>query len=323
MDEATAARALEAALFAWRGDADESSARRRLAGLRRALGDARGALSVLQETEAWFPDQAASLRPEITAAFRAVLEQELPLAAVARFESHPDALPEDARSDAALMLADRLAALDLPERAAALLRQAMDRASGAARAGLGARLAALRLAEGDAAGASAALESSQASSLPAALARDRALLAARADARQGHLATALQMLDSLGAEGLALRAELLADAQDWSGAAAASGLHLRASLPDPPAPLEEGHRRLLLRQAAMLALAGDDSGLAQLRAAQSGRMQNGALAEAFALLTADPLRGLADLPRLQRELQLFRNVPARLEALRSGGPVAR
>ena len=49
----------------------------------------------------------------------------------------------------------------------------------------------------------------------------------------------------------------------------------------------------------------------------------GALAEAFTLLTADPLRGMGDLPRLQRELQLFRSFPTRLEALRAGGLVTR
>jgi hypothetical protein len=52
-------------------------------------------------------------------------------------------------------------------------------------------------------------------------------------------------------------------------------------------------------------------------------MGEGPLAEAFRLLTADPLRGLADLPRLQRELQLFRTLPTRLEALRAGAPLTR
>ena len=80
---------------------------------------------------------------------------------------------------------------------------------------------------------------------------------------------------------------------------------------------------MLLRQAALLALAGDEAALGTLRASQATRMGEGPLADAFALLTADPLRGLADLPRLQRELQLFRNLPARLEALRAGAPLTR
>jgi hypothetical protein len=52
-------------------------------------------------------------------------------------------------------------------------------------------------------------------------------------------------------------------------------------------------------------------------------MRNGPLAELFAVLTTDPLRGLADLPRLQRDLGLIRALPSRLEALRTGGVVTR
>ena len=87
--------------------------------------------------------------------------------------------------------------------------------------------------------------------------------------------------------------------------------------------LGDPQRRLLLRQATLLALAGDDQALGALRELQASRMGEGPLAKAFALLTADPLRGLSDLPRLQRELQPFRNLPARLEALRAGAPVTR
>ena len=107
------------------------------------------------------------------------------------------------------------------------------------------------------------------------------------------------------------------------GAAAALGAHIAAVLPVAPAPLDVERQRLLVRQAAMLALAGDDAGLAALRAAHADRLRDGALHGAFTLLTGDPLRGLGDLPRLQRELQLFRGLPSRLEALRAGGPVTR
>jgi hypothetical protein len=131
------------------------------------------------------------------------------------------------------------------------------------------------------------------------------------------------VLQALGLAGAEPLSELLVEAQDWSGAAVALRPHLRAALPAAPAPLAEQHRRLVLRQAAILALAGEDAALAALRAEHAARMQGGALAEAFTLLTADPLRGMGDLPRLQRELQLFRNFPMRLEALRAGGPVTR
>ncbi|MBK1662653.1 hypothetical protein, partial [Paracraurococcus ruber] len=76
MDARQAARALEVALFAWRGDATETEARLRVAALRRQAGDARGALALLRETAAMAPDQAAALQPGIQDSFLAALEQE-------------------------------------------------------------------------------------------------------------------------------------------------------------------------------------------------------------------------------------------------------
>ncbi|MBY0336559.1 MAG: hypothetical protein K2X11_08090, partial [Acetobacteraceae bacterium] len=76
-----------------------------------------------------------------------------------------------------------------------------------------------------------------------------------------------------------------------------------------------------LRQAAFLALAGDEPGLAALRQRFRGRLAPGALASAFDALTADPARGLAELPRMMRELNLFRAVPGFREPLRTAqGP---
>ena len=90
-----------------------------------------------------------------------------------------------------------------------------------------------------------------------------------------------------------------------------------------PATLEEAQRRALLRQATLLALAGDTAPLAALGAEFAPRLAGGPLEEPFVALTADPPRRLADLPRLQRELQLFRSFPARLEPLRAAGLATR
>ena len=324
IDPAQAAKTLETALFAWRGDARELELRLRLAALRRTAGDARGALALLRETDAMMPDQAALVQPALRDSFVAALAESPPLAAVAMFDAYPDMLAGDPRAEEAVpLLAERLMALDLGDRAAKLLRQAMLRAEGVSRATLGQRLAAARLAEGDSSGALAALSDSAATGLPEGLTQDRAVLAAQADARQGRQAEAVAALRALGPAGQAALSEVLADAADWSGAAAALEAHLAATLSSAPAVLGDTERRRLLRQAALLALAGEDTALARLREAQADRMGEGPLAEAFQLLTADPLRGLADLPRLQRELQLFRTLPSRLEALRAGASVTR
>lgn len=324
MSPLQAAQALDATLFAWRGDEAELAARLRVAELWRLAGDASASLAVLRDSESVFSDQAASLRPPMQTAFVAALDSQPPFAAVALFDAYPDLLPNDARGEAAVVtLANRLVALDLTDRAAALLRQAMDRAAGEGRAVLGLRLAALRLLENDAPGALTALAASVAPDLPERLLTERAIVSARAEARRGHLPVAVAALHAQGLRGLEPLAELFADAKDWAGAAAALGSHIAAALPPAPAALDQDAHRLLVRQAAMLALASDDQALAVLRTAYAVRLQEGALQGAFTLLTGDPLRGLGELPRLQQELQLFRGLPSRLEALRAGGPVTR
>ncbi|MFC7538805.1 hypothetical protein ACFQU2_04135 [Siccirubricoccus deserti] len=324
LEPAAAARALETALYAWRGDEEELAARLRLAELRRLAGDPRGAMALLRETEPLFPEGAAALRAGFPGAFVAALEGESPLAAVAMFDAYPELLPPgEASEQAVLLLAGRLMALELTDRAAVLLRQATERATGAQRASLGMRLASLRLGEGDAAGALAALEQSAVAEVPAPLRRSRTILQAQAEARSGRFSDARDLLRPLGAEAQEPLAELLVEAQDWPGAAAALGAHLRDSIPPLPAPLDEPQQRLLLRQAAILALAGDEAGAAAVRAEYAPRLPDGPISEAFGALTADPMRGLTDLPRLQQELQVFRSLPRRLEAFRAGTSLTR
>ena len=324
IDAAQAARALEATLFAWRGDAEETAARIRLAELKRRAGDARGALALLRETEGVVPDEAPALRPVVTAAFLAALEQEAPLDAVALYDAYPDLLPSDPRGEAALStLAERLVELDLADRAATLLGGAAGRSTGPARAALGLRQGALLMIGGDAAAALKALEDTRGEALPDDLKRERSLLAARAQARLGRLDEATAGLRALGPAGAETLSTLLAAQNDWAGAAGALEDALPAMLPAAPAPLDEAQQRLLVRQAALLALAGQEAKLAALRTSHASRLPAGPLATAFLLLTAEHLRGLADLPRLQRELLLFQSTPPWLEALRAGGPVTR
>ena len=317
LDAAGAAQALESTLFAWRGDAMELNARERIAALRRETGDPRGALTLLRETEAAFPEQAVQLRGLIQAAFLHALEADSPLGAVALHDAHPELLPQGEAGEAMLaLLAERLTALDLSDRAASLLRRAMERApAGEGRAALGARLAAQRLAERDAEGALSALAASSARHLPPPLLESRSLLAARAEARRGNNTLAMEALQALGPAGDEALSEILAEARDFTGAAAALGRHL-ASLPAGDT-LDEAMQRQVLRQAALLAMGGNQPGLAQHRGRYAARMEQGTASAAFDALTTDPVRGLADLPRLARELNLFRSFPQRLEPLRT------
>lgn len=325
IDKPAAAEALEQALYAWRGGVEEIALRRRIAELRQEAGQGEQAFALIDETGKLFPDQAVALHPALQDAFASALETAPPLAAATLFDTRPDLLPAGARGQAAvLVLADRLAGLDLPQRAAALLQGAMGTTTdGTARAAIGARLAAMRAAEGDSAGAIAALDASESIDPEASLAMRRTVLRARAMARSGARPEAEALLATLGPGGAAPLADLRGEARDWAGAAAAMADHLAAMLPVASEPLGQGDRAALARQAAYLALAGDDAGLAALRAAQGPRMAGGPLAEAFGVLTSDPVRGLSDLPRLQQELGMMRLLPSRLDALRAGVQVAR
>lgn len=318
LEPRAAAQALEQSLFAWRDEPAEFDTRLRIAGLRVQGGDARGALALLRETAALFPDRESDLAPAMRRAFTEALSQETPLAAVALHDSQPELMPTGPAGVAALSaLAERLAALDLPERATGLLRDALGRTPpGEARAALGARLAALQLAERDPAAAAATLAASASPALPEPLRAERAMLAARAAGqREGFVA--------LGPAGDEALAEFLAERRDFAGAAAALGRHLDHALRNQAAPLPAALQRTLIRHAALLAMAGDDRGLERARAAR-GPLLAGTPAEIpFQLLTTDPVRGLADLPRLSRELELFRTLPARLDTLRTASATAR
>lgn len=313
---------LDASLYAWRGDADEVSARIRLAELQREAGNGRAAFELLQETQRYFPERENDLRPHLRAAFAAALQSAPALNAAAFFDAHPEFLPEDeAGIRSVLVLADRLATLDLTERASNVLRDALARVSDpAARQSVGTKLAALRLSEGDSAGALAALDATPNGDSDVV---ERTILRGRALARAGNRRVAEGVLSEIGDDGAAALAEIRAEAQDWQGATSAMLQHVAAKTPPPPQPLTPAIRRDLARAAAFAAMANDNQTLAMLRDTYGARMQGGPLAEAFTLLTGDSLRGVQDLPRLQREISQLRLLPERLGALNTTAPARR
>jgi len=314
LDTAGAIAELEAALFAWRGDVDEVNARIRLAELQREAGNGRAAFELLQETQRFFPERSVDLRPHLRAAFATALQSAPPLNAASFYDAHPEFLPEDATGiRSVLVLADRLAGLDLVDRASTVLRDAMARLTDPeARLAVSTKLATLRLGEGDGAGAIAALD---AATEGAEVPNDRVILRGRALARTGNREAAEQVLKGIGHDGAEALAEIRAEARDWPGATFAMMQHIEAKIPAPPAPLSPPIRRDLARAAAFAAMANDTVVLTQLRETYGARMQGGPLAEAFTLLTGDTLRGVQDLPRLQREISQLRLLPDRMSGL--------
>ena len=319
LDAAGAIIELEAALFAWRGDVEEVNARIRLAELQREAGNGGAAFELLQETQRFFPERESDLRPHLRAAFAGALQNAPALNAASFYDAHPEFLPEDEEGiRSVLSLADRLAALDLVDRASAVLRDALARLTDpAARRPVSTKLAAIRLAEGDASGALAALDTATDGNGQEV---ERAILRGRALARAGNRRVAEGLLSELGDDGAEALAEVRAAAQEWQGAASAMMNHIDARVPAAPAPLDTTMRRDLARAAAYAAMAGETATLKQLRDTYGARMQGGPLAEAFTLLTGESLRGVQDLPRLQREISQLRLLPERLGGLNTPPP---
>ncbi len=81
--------------------------------------------------------------------------------------------------------------------------------------------------------------------------------------------------------------------------------------------MPDAAERVPLHVTALLALAGDERGIVALHRSRGARIATPALAQALRALTADPVRGLADVPRLALELNLFRSFPYSRERLRT------
>jgi hypothetical protein len=327
LTEAQAADKLDGMLYAWRGDAQELALRLRVTELRAHSGAWRAALALARETaetdlaQTW-PEQLPALRARLRQTFAAALSDDAahplsPLDLVALAEENSDLLPAGEAGQAlAARLADRLVALDLPQRAAPILEKLMRAApDGVARAEFGGRLARLRLAQQDTAGALAALTASAGDDLPAALAESRTLTFARATAANGQVAPAIAALASLDSvEAAALRAELSEHAADWPAAEAA--LHAYADrLVPPEGTLDDAQAHVLLRLAAAAAQAGDEAMLTTLRDHDVPRMPQGQVAQMLKLLTERPVTGVADLPRVTAETTLMQGLPAALQSL--------
>lgn len=327
IDAGQAADALDRLLYAWRGGRRELALRERVAALRERAGAWRPALAMLRETEGFFPDDKDAVHVRMKDAFAALLHDNAldhmpPFDLVALLEENADLLPGGAAGEALDdRLADRLVALDLPQKAAPLLEKLMQAApTPAARSSFAIRLATVRLREDDPKGALAALTASDNPSLPSAMSEPRALLVATARARLGDPAGAaagLAALDTAATD--AARATILEQARDWPGAEQALRAYVAKVVPAAdilaPAPLSEEQQRALVRYATAAAQVGDDATLAELRTHYESRMPRGAFGDMFRLLTAAPVQGVVDLPRSGRESLLAHELPQSLGAL--------
>ena len=322
IDAKEAADALAHQFYDWRGGRHELALRLKVASLRAKAGEWRQAMTLLSETEQLFPAEAAAVRSAREATFRSLFagqeaERVSPVALVSLIEDNADLIPPGPEGEKlAEMLADRLLALDLPDRAEPVLEKLMAAApAGAPQAGIGARLAEVRLEQRDPAGALGALSASRASDLPRALAVRRTMIYARAMAALGHTQQAASALLALNdPAATALAADIMQKAGNWTGAEAAlSALVARTVMPG--GPLTEADRTMLVRLASTAARAGDAEKLAALRQDYGARMGDDSLGNMFRLLTDPPADGFGDLAEVSRETVIAGQLPSELKAI--------
>jgi hypothetical protein len=234
---------------------------------------------------------------------------------VALVDENTDLLgTDDVATSLTPVLVDKLAALDLPERAEKLVAKLMDSASGAVpKAAFGARLAGFRLDDSDAAGALAALDQSVGADLPDALDGQRVVLRARALAALGETAPALSLLAAQdGDDAVQLRARLMEKSKDWRGAKAALQRLVQRRIP-AEGDLQQAQQDLVMRWASAASQDGDTAMLAGIASGVGSRL-TGANAALLQMLTARPVRDVTDLPRAGREASASRALPAALAA---------
>ena len=317
---AESAAVLERQAVRWRGDGREEAMRFRAAELHRQAGQWRAALDLLRETGTLFPQSKDRAATASTDVFKALLTADdasvKPLELVTIAGDFADRLPGgDDGEKLAILLADKLAALDLPSRAIPVLKRLADQTSAPkAHAAYSLRLAQLQMDAGDGATVESGLATLDLTSLTPAQSEQRLFLLARARAARGDPAAAAEALAQLdGAAGAEARAGLLAKAGDWRGSLAALKLAVAKSVPASGA-LNEAQQDLVLREATAAVHAGDPDMLKRLKS-YDGRLK-GPRGDLFKVLTATAIESPDDLPRSAQELAMTKTLPDRLNAMK-------
>ena len=300
ISRADAIKALDRLRFAWRGDMVEFALLRKLGELKLADGDQRGAFGILREAAANFPDYpqskevAKELSESVAELFLGPGPGDLPpLKALALYEEFKDYAPAGERGDVIVRrLVDRLVAVDLLDHAAGLLEdQVAHRLTGRDKARVAARLALIRLLDNNPGAALKALDIDVGNDMPPELLRQRQQLRARALSELDRNDEALAILASdTSRDADRLRADIFWRTHNWAKAAKV----FARLVPPPGAALDKGASRLVLNWASALTLAGDQAGLAELRAGYGKAMAATAFGDAFRVVAGNPSAGAGE-----------------------------
>jgi tetratricopeptide (TPR) repeat protein len=296
--------ALEKLRFSWRGGEFEFRVLHRLGQLYNSIGDYRNGLRTLQEAVTYFRElpESAKVTEEMVKAFddlylKDAADSMAPVRAIALFDEFKELAPSGERGDEMIRkLADRLAAVDLLDRAAQLLSdQVQFRLKGVERARVGARLAAVHLQNKQPKEAEAALERSREAGLPADLELQRRHLQARSLVDQGRVPDAERLLErDESPEADELRTEIYWGLRDWPNASKSLQKLVTRSGAEPGKPLSEAQARTILNFAIAVTLSGNERGIVKIRQDFGQAMKATPFNDAFNLIATPNAVGLVD-----------------------------
>ena len=317
---------LESLRFAWRGDDFEFNLLRRLGRLYLQVEDYRNGLRTLRQAVTYFRDNEAT--KDVTqlmadAFIQLYLEDAAdtmkPVQAIALYEEFRELTPGGERGDEMIRkLADRLAAVDLLDRAAQLLTQQVDfRLRGVQKAQVAARLATIYLINRQPENAENVLGRSETSGIPPDLQRRRTQLRARAQIDKGDSAAGLLTIeDGDSREADLLRADVYMQARDWPNAAKVMQRLARAFGALPGLSLSDAQAGYVLNLAIAFTLSGNERGLIRLRDDYRVEMAKTTFADAFNLIASPDALGLIDYRTIAGRVKEVSNFGTFLAAYR-------
>ncbi len=293
---ADATTIIEHVRFAWRGDAFERALLGNLATIYKENNQFDNTLRTWKYIITSFPNDPDTLAitGDMGDLFQSLFiggeADKMPvLKSLALFYEFRELTPIGEKGDEIIQrLADRLAAVDLLDRAAKLLEhQIKFRVGGEARARIGARLALISLLNQEPARALDVLQTTNYGGASQELQRERQQLMAQALSRLGKNEEALSMLYSdTSREGGLLRLDILWGMQDWPNIVnqAEDVLAERPNLTDPLNPQET---EVLLKLALAYSFEGDYTQLGYLRDYYMGLVPESPIKEIFSFVTND------------------------------------
>jgi len=306
---------LEGLRFSWRGGEFEFDLLRKLGRYYFDIQDFRNGLRTLRAAASYFRghDLAPEVTKEMATAFVDLYLNDAadvmqPVQAIALFDEFKELTPSGERGDEMIRkLADRLARVDLLDRAAKLLRQQISfRLKGVERARVGARLATVRLLNSEPALALDAILKSDDPALPPELAIQRLQLQSRALIDLGRQQEAIDILkEDASREADLLRGEVFWKAKAWPEAIDVFERLVESTGAAPGKQLDERQALFVLNLGVVLALAGDDTASARLRGDYGSAMDDTPFKDAFRLIATPNATGLVD----------FRSVAGKVETV--------